>query len=264
VAVTKADLAKAGDYFARAEAARQRAMGRGLVTAAIRTQPPAVDGSVNDWSSAEWADIDKRGVKGYFNTTSKPYDVTGAVAVAGDRLYAAWRTGNPELLNNNGSVPNAPFKTGGALDLMIGANPAADPKREKPVEGDIRLLVTRVNGKTLALVYRAVVAGAKEPVPFASPVWSVTFDRVDDISSQVEFAEAEGNYEISVPLAALGLKPAEGMTIQGDIGILRGSGGVTTERVYWTNKATGIVSDVPSEAMLRPNLWGRWEFKAGE
>ena len=31
-------------------------------------------------------------------------------------------------------------------------------------------------------------------------------------------------------------------------------------RVYWTNKATGITSDVPSEATLTPLLWGRIEI----
>ena len=64
-----------------------------------------------------------------------------------------------------------------------------------------------------------------------------------------------------MPLATLGLKPQTGQTLQGDIGILRGNNGQTTARIYWSNKATGITSDVPSEAMLTPNLWGKWELK---
>jgi hypothetical protein len=51
------------------------------------------------------------------------------------------------------------------------------------------------------------------------------------------------------------------MKIKGDIGILRGEGAVTTARTYWNNKATNIVSDMPSEAALRPELWGTWEFR---
>jgi hypothetical protein len=62
-------------------------------------------------------------------------------------------------------------------------------------------------------------------------------------------------------LSSLGLKPRAGQTIQGDIGILRGEPGITTQRVYWSNKATAIVADVPSEAELKPNLWGRWVFR---
>jgi hypothetical protein len=50
------------------------------------------------------------------------------------------------------------------------------------------------------------------------------------------------------------------MRIRGDLGILRGDGHQTTQRVYWNNKATAIVSDTPSEAVLTPSLWGVWEF----
>ena len=45
------------------------------------------------------------------------------------------------------------------------------------------------------------------------------------------------------------------------IGLLRGDGAQTLQRVYWCNKATGITADVPSEAELTPRLWGVWEFR---
>lgn len=261
--LTPADLEKSRAYHFEAEAARQRTEGSGILSVIGRFKAPTVDGKVDDWPATNWVDIDKRGVRAYFNSDSKPYDVTGTVAVAGGRLYAAWRTGNPKLLENSGEMPIAPFKTGGALDLMIGANPNADPARNIPVAGDVRLLVTVVDKKPRALLYRAVVQGTRESdkVPFSSPWRTVTFDKVDDVSAQIEFAEADGNFEVSVPLDLLLLRPATGMTIKGDIGILRGQGGQTTARIYWANKATGITADVPSEAMLTPSLWGTWEFK---
>ena len=74
--------------------------------------------------------------------------------------------------------------------------------------------------------------------------------------------DAAGSFVFSIPLAVLGLKPVAGEKIQADIGILRGNGQQTVQRVYWNNKATGITSDVPSEAELTPNLWGEWIFKA--
>ena len=37
------------------------------------------------------------------------------------------------------------------------------------LSGDERLLITQMKGKTVALIYRAVVPGTKEPVPFSSP-----------------------------------------------------------------------------------------------
>ena len=257
------DLKAAQTYIVRREAARQQMQGSGLLKVAVGGKAPTVDGKLDDWNGSEWADIDKSGVKAYFNSKSKPYDVTGTIKVSGDRLFAAYNTGNAELLKNSGEVPTAPFKTGGALDLMIGTNAGADPKRTAPVAGDLRLLVTMVKNKPKAVLYRAVVPGTKDPIPFSSPWRTITFDEVEDVSDQIQLAGAEGNYEFSIPLATLGLKPQSGQSLSGDIGILRGNDGQTTARVYWSNKATGIVADVPSEAMLTPNLWGKFELVAG-
>jgi hypothetical protein len=258
--LSAADLTQARAYFVEAEAQRQAQRGRGRMTLALREQAPVVDGLLEDWLGADWVDIDKSGVAAYFDSRSKPYDVRGAVAVAGDRLFAAFRTGDPNLLRNSGEMPNALFKTGGALDLMIGAA-AANESRTKPVPGDCRLVVTRVKGKTAATLYRAVVPGTTDPVPFSSPWRTIAFDKVEDVSAQVQLAGTDGDYEISVPLSLLGLSPKPGQRIKGDLGLLRGNGFQTTQRVYWCNKASGITADVPSEAELTPRLWGLWEFK---
>ncbi len=259
--VTANDLQKAQGYLVAAEAQRQRSEGRGVLEIALRGSAPTVDGKLDDWSGAAWVDIDKSGVAANFNSNSKPYDVTAAVSIAGDRLFAAFRTGDEKLLRNSGEVPNAPFKTGGALDLMLGVNAAADPKRTAPVAGDVRLVVTLVKGQPLAVLYQAVVPGTKTPVPFSSPWRTITLDRAEDVSGQVQVAGAGGNYELSIPLATLGLKPQAGQSLRGDIGVLRGDGTNTTARVYWSNKASGITADVPSEAQLTPQLWGRVDLK---
>ena len=259
--VTADDLDRARESLARAEAARQASQGRGVLVVPIREKAPTIDGKLDDWADAEWVDVDKRGTRAYFNSDRKPYDVTAAARVAGDRLFVAWRTGDKDLLKNSGEAPTALFKTGGALDLMIAVDPKADPKRTNAAVGDQRLLVTQVAGKTRALLYQAVVPGTKEPVPFSSPWRTITLDRVTDVSGKIELAAADGNYELAVPLSLLGLEPRPGLELRGDVGILRGQGGVTTQRVYWSNKATAIVADVPSEAELRPGLWGRWRFE---
>ncbi len=267
LAVTKADLEKCNAYLVESESARQRAQGSGILEVSIRPAPPVVDGKSDDWTGARFADIDKRGVKANFNSKSKPYDVTGALAVAGDRLYALYRTaGEDQLLKNTGEMPIALFKTGGALDLMIGTNPSAKPDRREPVPGDMRLLVTTVKGMPRAMLYRASVPGTpeKEKVPFSSPSRTITFDKVEDVSAQIEFAAKDGTYEFSIPLNVLGLKPADGLTIKGDIGILRGTDGQTTARTYWANKASGITADVPSEATLTPGVWGTFHFQTAK
>lgn len=260
LSLTDAELKSAQAWTLAHEAARQKEQGVHLLHVAIRSSLPVVDGKLEDWAGSQWAVIDRRGVAANFDSHSKPYDASAAVVIAGDRMYVAYRTNEENLLENSGEMPNAPFKTGGALDVMIGGNLAADPHRAAPVFGDIRLLVTLVKGKPLALIYRPVDPSPSAPVPFSSPWRTITIDRVNDVSSELKFAQADGNVEFSIPLKLLGLKPAANETISADIGLLRGNGFQTTQRVYWNNKATGITADVPSEAELTPALWGRWEF----
>jgi len=89
---------------------------------------------------------------------------------------------------------------------------------------------------------------------------TITLDKVEDVTSQLQFVAIKGNYAFSIPLSVLGLKTEPGEKIKADIGVLRGDGVSTVQRVYWNNKATGVVSDVPSEAQLTPSLWGDWIF----
>ncbi len=257
ITLTEADLEKSQKWQIEAEAARQRTLGSGTMTVSTETKH-TVDGDFSDWAKADWVDIDKSGVKAYFNANTKPYDITGSMAASGDKLYVAWKTEDSELLKNSGEMPVAPFKTGGALDLMLGP----DGDRDQPAAGDLRLVVTLVDTKPWALLYRPVVSGTKgaDKIPFSSPWRTITFDQVEDVTDKLEFARKDGNYEISIPFETLGFSPRKGAKIRGDIGILRGNGNETTARVYWSNKATGITADVPSEAMLTPKLWGRIEF----
>jgi hypothetical protein len=261
--VTPELLSASNEYVMEKEARRQATFGSGVLKATLRRSAPRVDGSVDDWTGADWVEIDTRGAGANFNSDAKPYNIRGALAVAGDRLYAAWDTRERNLLQNSGEIPNALFKTGGGLDLMLGTDPQADPQRRRPVAGDLRLLVAQVDDQTRATMYRQVVPGTSEAdrIPFSSPWRTIPFDRVQDVSDQIELAgDGEGHYELSVPLTLLGLRPEPGMKIQGDIGILRGNGTETTARSYWSNKATGITADVPSEAELTPHLWGTIEW----
>lgn len=262
VSVKNTDLEKGRTHLLASEAERQKSVINKPLTIGMSGDVPTVDGKFNDWTEAEWVDIDKSGVKANFNAKTVPYDIRGAIKVSGDRLYVAYRTGDAGLLKNSGEMQVAPFKTGGALDLMIGANGAANVSRLEPVIGDARLLVTTVNGKPWALLYRAVVNGVsdKDKVAFSSPWRTITFDKVEDVTSKIQFAAADGNYEVSISLTELGLKPKNELTIKGDIGVLRGDGDLTNARIYWNNKASGMISDVPAEAMLTPALWGVFKF----
>ncbi len=262
--VTADDLQKASDWFAVAESKRQQQQGSGLLRIPIKQIPPAVDGKLTDWpETTDWAYIDRRGIKANFNSNSKPYEVSAAVALSATHLFAAWRTTEKDLLNNSGETSNALFKHGGCLDVMLGTDAAAANDRATATAGDQRLLITQVKGKTKALLYRAKVPGSKDPVAFSSPWRSIHFDAVEDVSNDVLLAtDGAGNFEISISLAVLQWKPQAGTTYRADLGVLRGANGQTTQRVYWTNKATAITADVPSEAELTPRLWGKWQVIA--
>jgi hypothetical protein len=254
VSVTEQLLQRVREYFVYAEAARQanNAPNTEPLIVGERSAPPSLANNLADWQSASWATIDKR-VDQHGDWGHSEALTQAAVAVTADHLYAAFKTGDPKLLTNaGGTLPL--FKTGGALDLMIGAG-----------QGGERLLVTTVGKKTTAILYRPHVPGTKtEPVAFSSPLRTVKFDRVDDVSGQVQLTDdGTGNYEISVPLSTLNLSPTASQSVKGDIGILRGNGFETMQRVYWYNKSTGLVSDVPSEAELTPQLWGQWIFSFG-
>jgi hypothetical protein len=267
IVVTDAHLRASLDFAARREELRRAARGSGVMRARLLGEAPVVDGALDEWRAAEWVEIDTSGRGANFNSDARPYSFHGAVAAADGRLYAAWDTSEAKLLRNSGESPDLLFKTGGALDLMIASDPEADPGRRTAAAGDKRLLVTRVDGRTRAVLYTAVVPGTPEDArtPFRSPWRTLFFDRVEDVSDRVELADdGKGAYEISVPLDVLGLSPAPGLRHGLDIGILRGTGTETTARVYWSNKATGITADVPSEAELQPAFWGTAAWEQGK
>ncbi|NNJ26684.1 hypothetical protein LzC2_27740 [Planctomycetes bacterium LzC2] len=267
--VSPEDLNAAREWFAENERRRQAGAIQDVATVPVRSTAPQVDGDLSDWpADTRWAVIDRRGVKANFNSNARPYEADAAVCIADGALFAAYRTGQKDLLRNAGESPNSLFKTGGALDLMLAAGagngPEDDPTAQRPVrQGDLRLLMTRVDGRTRAVLYRGVVPSTAEPVGFSSPWRTITLDEVTDISDRVTLADdGAGNFEVRVPLALLDWNPKPGETYRGDLGLLRGDGRQTVQRVYWSNKATAITSDVPSEAELQPSLWGRWQVVA--
>ncbi len=266
-------LEAARTYQVEAEQRRQAAAGAtAILTIPILASPPAVDGDLGEWTAEHFVTIDVR-QKQIGDWGRRKQETQAALAVSGDRLYAAFRTGEPKALENAGTALANLFKTGGALDLMLGTDPQADPRRRAAAAGDLRLLVAMVKEKPVAVLYRPVVPGSEgDGVPFSSPLRTVRFAEVREVSAEVTLARGtetapeakgqpattgpSGDFEFSIPLAVLGLSPTPGAMIRGDVGILRGSAIETTQRAYWTNKAAGLVSDIPSEAELLPHLWG--------
>jgi hypothetical protein len=240
--------------------------GPAMLVVPVSAQPLALDGDLSKWDPKQFVVIDDQANNAGQGGSAKP--PAAALRVAGDRLYAAFRTGDPHALDNSGSSLQNLFKTGGALDLMLATDPNSDPRRKSAAAGDIRLLVSMVRGQPKAMLYRPVASsGPKNSTLFESPLRTLKFDDVEDVSQYLRLAKdaaaSAGDFEFSIPLAVLGLKAVPGTTVRGDLGLLRGDGLRTTQRVYWSNKASGLVSDIPSEAELTPQLWGTFKFVAG-
>jgi hypothetical protein len=216
------------------------------------TAPPAPvkpDGDLGEWEDGAFTAI---GTRGAF-----------AVRADDENLYVAWRVDSRQPLRNAGIEPSMLFTTGDSVDLQIGVNPDADPKRGGPVPGDQRLLVSLFEGKPIGVLYRHRVPGTpeKDRVGFSSPWRTEYVDRVARLGPEnIGIARAPKGYAVEavVPLELLGLKPQPGKSYKLDFGILSADSGgsATMARTYWANPNTGLVNDVPGEIQLSPGLWG--------
>ncbi len=56
-------------------------------------------------------------------------------------------------MSRNSQYWQTRFKTGDAVDLQLGANPDANAKRIDAVRGDLRLLISVLDGKPVAVLY---------------------------------------------------------------------------------------------------------------
>ncbi|MBE3134382.1 MAG: hypothetical protein IMZ55_12990, partial [Acidobacteria bacterium] len=247
--VTAADR-RAAEAMAQQRAAKAAATNELVISRAKAA--PAVDGKLDEFPNdtfVEWS--------------SGPYRIRAALAVDDANLYLAYDvSGDDNPMVNRGKDVKQLFVTGDSVDLQVGTDLAADPARTEAAVGDLRLLISVFEDNPVAVLYRWTVKEGREPVTFTCPWRSHTLDRVDVVKeAAVHVARRGGGYvvEAAVPLAALGFAPRAGETYRLDLGAIfsDAKGDNRAARVYWSNKATGLVSDVPGEIMAVPNLWGR-------
>jgi len=95
-------------------------------------------------------------------------------------LYLAYEVTSANDLVNEIGDPKLLFKGGNCLDIQLGTDPTADPARKTPASGDVRILVTRRDGKTIAVVYRPKSKGfAGQPTVLSSPANKESFDSIE-------------------------------------------------------------------------------------
>lgn len=216
------------------------------------TQPPKLDGQLNDWP---------------FVSAEMENDAKFRIGYDNDNLYLAYEIDRHGPLKNQGQQWDRLFKTGASVDLQIGADPNAPSDRKSPQAGDERLLMTMMGNEPAAVLYQAFVPGTPPDKAWqvVSPVGRVTFDKVARLEKpRIATYESDNRYvvEASIPLATLGLKITPGLRLKMDWGVLVSgpNGTEVLRREYWSNKATQIIADAPSEAELHPELWGHIRF----
>jgi hypothetical protein len=223
-----------------------------------------IDGSLSDWEGIEPTQLM---TDDYAQIHGIAHNASFRITYDDTNLYAAYETRNMGPLRNSGNQWDRLFKSGAAVDLQLGMDPAADPGRREAVAGDLRLLMTYMGRRPVAVVYRPVAPGAagEEAWEVVSPVWKMSFDSVkilDDVRMAHSGSGRSYVVEAAIPLKAIGLRIQAGVRLKLDWGALAtdDDGTAVLSRNYWANKATAILSDAPSEAALHPDLWGYVRF----
>ena len=202
-------------------------------------------------------------------TYQKTEDAGVRTALAWDdaKLYIGWQVKDTTPWVNGAQDISQMYACGDTVDLQLGTDPAADPKRTKAAKGDLRLSIGNYKGKPTAVLYR-FVSDEKKPRTFSSGVvqnWQVDWvDVLAEADIKVKVTEGKGYVvEAAIPLAALGLKPAPKLSLRGDVGVTHGdsAGARTRLRTYWSNQETGLVDDVVFELQPAPNNWGELIFR---
>ena len=220
---------------------------------------PALAADAGDWATRPAMAIEVEGSPNK-GTLKLGYDAVN--------LYLLFEVQDTSPWRNEGKDLTRLFKTGDAVDFQLCTDPQAPARRQKLLPGDLRILFAAYQGKPAAVLMKPVdpQAPAELRVQHQSPVCSHSFDRLQLLDSAVVAVKVDGQrYRLTatVPLAAIGLAPKPGLVLRGDAGIISSdaAGLTNVARTDWSNKATNLVNDLPSEAWLYPNTWGELLFE---
>ena len=181
-------------------------------------------------------------------------------------LYIGWEVRDSTPWINGATDISQMYACGDTVDLQLGTDAAADPKRGKAARGDIRLSIGNLQGKPTAVLYK-FVSTDKKPRTFTSGVikgYEVDWvDALADARIQVRTIKDGYTVEAAIPLATLGIKLTPNLALRGDVGVTHAdpSGTRTKLRTHWANQQTGLVDDVVFELQIAPQNWGELVFE---
>lgn len=198
-------------------------------------------------------------------TEGQPSTGEARLAWTDAALHLNFRIKDLSPWKNSGKEFNKLFKTGDCVDIQL--SPSGNKGRD-PKKGDCRVVIAQFKGKPVAVLMKPFVDNPikEEGVNYHSPVGDKFFQQVKILESanvEVKVKGAEYEVKVSIPWASLGFKPQAGKTIRGDVGFILSDndGNINTARIYWANKLTNLVNDLPLEAWLNPDRWGEITFE---
>ena len=212
-----------------------------------------IDGDISDWQGTSAVDIAGAAESGKVR-----------LAYDDEKLYAFFDIKDNSPMVNGGSNFEKLFKTGDVADIFL--SPSGN-KNADPADGDMRISLSEMNGKPIAILYKQKDSSTDGSFfyNYNSPVGSVDFDMVRVLNeAEVSIVKSVSGYtiEAAIPFDAIGMTVSNDMKITGDVGIVASdeAGTINTARIYYYNKDTGLVSDLPGEARFYPDKWGGMKF----
>ena len=218
-----------------------------------------VDCSPNDWGNTNTVRI---------SDPTGTITESGSIRVAYDNnnlyVYAEVADASPFMNSTEDYIKL--FKGGDAIDLFI--SPSGN-NSSPAVDGDMRILIGKVNGQNAVTVTKEKdsTSDGKYSFVYKTEAALTPVDTVKLVNGAVVMVETyDGGYtlEASIPLAELGLKVPENADIFGDLGFIfsdeAGKGNRARMYYYNNNSEVGLNSDIPSEARLYTNHWGKIKF----
>lgn len=178
-----------------------------------------------------------------------------ALAHDGKDLAVAWQVADASPWKNGSNRFTHAFIGGDCVDLKL----------DVPGRGPVRVLAAPLNGKDSAVYFQARASDKSTRSTYmvgnnaANATILDVVRRMDNAVVKSKAGMAGYTVILRVPLAELGLDPAKTASLKGTVGVIYSdpTGTNRVARMYWFDKATDLVSDVPSEARLDANRWGK-------
>lgn len=177
-----------------------------------------------------------------------------ALAISGQDLVVMWQVADTSPWRNGEGQFTHAFIGGDAVDVQLNI----------PGRGPVRILGAKIGGENTVVYWQQQAAAGEHAITYSvpnNPGNATSFPlvrRLESATLQVLTGFNAYSALLRIPLADIGMSDIRGQEITGLVGVIYSdpSGSNRASRVYWHDKETGMVNDVPTEARLVPQRWG--------